>query len=83
MKIVHVRSHANSDGIIELNVPTGMPDTDLEVTVVLEPASPQLVPNLLDAERWKEFISETAGSISDPSFVRHSQGEYEKRSELS
>jgi hypothetical protein len=28
---------------------------------------------------WMEFIRQHAGSISDPSFVRHDQGEFEQR----
>jgi hypothetical protein len=26
-------------------------------------------------EEWRDFILATAGSITDPSFVRHEQGE--------
>jgi hypothetical protein len=33
-------------------------------------------------EEWRLFVLSTAGSISDPSFVRHDQGEYERREEL-
>lgn len=75
MKTLRLRSHADANGMLELNVPTGMPDTDLDVTVVVQPARQQ------QAE-WDRLVSETAGSISDPSFVRHAQGEFEDRSEL-
>jgi len=36
----------------------------------------------VDPERWRQIISETAGSISDPTFCRHEQGEYEERTEI-
>ena len=29
-----------------------------------------------------KFIRETAGSIQDPTFIRHEQGEFEHRDEL-
>jgi antitoxin FitA len=31
---------------------------------------------------WEAFIRSTAGSIADPTFVRHPQGEYEQREVL-
>jgi hypothetical protein len=34
-------------------------------------------------EEWRQFIAETAGSITDPGFRRHEQGEYEQRDPLS
>jgi hypothetical protein len=33
-------------------------------------------------EEWRQFVMETAASITDPSFVRHGQGAYEQREEL-
>jgi hypothetical protein len=36
----------------------------------------------MSAEQWAAFIDRTAGSILDPSFRRHDQGEMERRDEL-
>jgi hypothetical protein len=33
-------------------------------------------------EEWRDFVLTTAGSITDPSFARHEQGEYERREEM-
>ncbi len=33
-------------------------------------------------EEWRDFVLSTAGSITEPSFVRHEQGENEQREEL-
>ena len=33
-------------------------------------------------EGWRNFVLATGASITDPSFVRHEQGEYERREEL-
>jgi predicted dehydrogenase len=34
------------------------------------------------SEGWRQFVSKTAGSISDPTFKRHEQGKYEQREDL-
>ena len=39
-------------------------------------------PAAMTQEEWRKFILETAGSITDPSFVRPEQGEFEQREEL-
>jgi hypothetical protein len=36
MQSVTVQSHAGEDGILRLQIPVGMKDTDLEVTVTLQ-----------------------------------------------
>ena len=33
-------------------------------------------------EDYHEFLRQTYGSISDPTFIRHDQGEYEEREPL-
>ncbi len=30
-------------------------------------------------EEWRQFVMETAGSITDPTFVRHEQGTFKQR----
>lgn len=48
------------------------------VTVTIEQAtSPPMT-----QDEWGHFILSTAGSISDPTFLRHEQGEYEQREQL-
>ncbi len=46
------------------------------VTLTIEPApaSPPMTP-----EEWRTLILSTAGSITDPTFLRHDPGEYEHR----
>jgi hypothetical protein len=60
---------------LELDVPADWPD-GTEVEVVPVAATPT------DREAWRRFIERTAGSISDPTFVRHPQGELEERESL-
>jgi hypothetical protein len=73
-----VNSRVGSDGILHLEVAIGKAEADREVQVTIDPipASP------MTAEEWRKFVLSTAGSITDPSFVRHAQGAYEQREEL-
>jgi len=42
----------------------------------------QPTPTPKTQEEWRQFILATAGSIADPTFVRHPEGGYEKRESL-
>jgi hypothetical protein len=72
-----LHSRVGPDGVLHITVPIGKEDADREVKVTIDP-----VPPLMTQEEWREFVLSTAGSITDPSFVRHEQGEYEVRDEL-
>jgi hypothetical protein len=37
MKSIQVKSHINANGILELCVPTGLPESDVEVVIVVQP----------------------------------------------
>jgi hypothetical protein len=80
MKTVHLKSHVGADGILNLRIPTGIFDSDLDVIVVVDRS------NGADAtvhrKEWSQFIHRTAGSIDDPTFTRHEQGEFENREPL-
>ncbi len=75
-----VQSRVGSDGILHIDIPMGKEVADLEVQVTIDPV--RSVSSSLTAEEWRQFVMETAGSITDPSFARHEQGEYEQREEL-
>jgi hypothetical protein len=73
-----VHSRVGPDGVLQLSVPIGKADADREVQVTIDPVpSPSMT-----QEEWREFVLATAGSITDPTFVRHGQGEYERREKL-
>jgi hypothetical protein len=76
MKTIHLRSRVGPDGILDVRVPTGMADSELDVLIVVDAAAQQAPSD------WSEFVRTTAGSIVDPSFARHEQGEYESRETL-
>ncbi|MGO9110135.1 MAG: hypothetical protein ACLP9L_12955 [Thermoguttaceae bacterium] len=73
-----VHSRIGADGILNITLPIGEADANREVQVTVDPvgSSP------MTQEEWRNFVLSTAGSITDPSFVRHEQGEYEGREEL-
>jgi hypothetical protein len=73
-----VNSRIGADGILHITVPIGKADADREVQVTIDPVHP----SRMTQEEWRCFVLSTAGSINDPTFVRHEQGEYEHREEL-
>jgi hypothetical protein len=78
MHRIILHSRVGADGILQITVPVGPADADRYVTVTIEPVgSPPMT-----QDAWRNFILTTAGSVSDPSFVRHEQGEYERRGGL-
>jgi hypothetical protein len=75
-----VQSRVGSDGVLHIDIPMGKEVADREVQVTIVPI--QMGPSPMTQEEWRQFVMETAGSITDPSFVRHEQGAYEQREEL-
>jgi hypothetical protein len=76
-----LQSRVASDGVLCITVPIGKEAADREVQVTIDPV--QVGPSTsMTQEEWRDFVLKTAGSITDPSFVRHEQGEYEVRDEL-
>jgi hypothetical protein len=79
MTSVEVTTHVDANGVLRLEVPLGRQTEKMIVTI--KPAS--LVPAKAPPrtkEEWLKFIADTAGSITDPTFVRHPQGELENLS---
>jgi hypothetical protein len=75
MDRVVLKSKVDADGVVRVAVPVGTAEANREVQVTIEPA----VGASLSQEEWEAFVRSTAGSITDPTFVRHPQGEYEQR----
>ena len=79
MKTLRARSRVGDDGVLTLNVPVGAEAAGTEVLVTVE-ALPIKVGDESSAQAdWERFVNETSGSIDDPTFCRHEQGEYEQR----
>jgi len=72
-----------ADGVLTLALGEANANKVVRVTVeTVEPAAEHSPINQEDREEWLRFIERTAGTIDDPTFIRHPQGEYEQRDEL-
>ena len=79
MSRITFTSRVGSDGVLSLNVPLGPTEANQVVRVTVEVAPP---PPITDQAAWQKFVADLAGKITDPSFERHPEGEYEHRDEL-
>lgn len=77
MTLIEVKSRAHENGVVNLSVPLGTAGANREVRVIVGPLD-----DVVSVEQWQRFVHETAGSISDHSFQRHPQGEFECREVL-
>ena len=75
-----VQLRVGSDGVLHIDIPMGKEVADREVQVTIDPVG--VGPSPMTQEEWRQFVMETAGTITDPSFIRHEQGEYEQREDL-
>jgi hypothetical protein len=74
---------AGRDGVLHLDIPVGAPDAEFEIVVVLQPSLAASAPATPEDLGWPpHFFEQTAGSIQDPTFRPHDQGEFEYRPEF-
>jgi hypothetical protein len=78
MKTIKLHGQTGSDGVLRLEVPTGLADEVVEILVVISP-----IGNVgEDRIEWLKFIEDTAGSLSHDPIERPPQGEYEVRDSI-
>ena len=83
LKPITVRSHTGPDGSLKLTVPTEMPETDVEVEIVVRSAGHVEAEEETDELGWpKGFLERMFGSLKDVGLKRWPQGEYEERDPL-
>jgi hypothetical protein len=71
-----VKSKVGSDGVLHLALPLGVEEANKEVLITVDLATPK---KEMTQEEWEAWIDATAGSITDPTFIRHPQPELEER----
>lgn len=71
---------AGADGVLKL--PLGEINAHKRAYVIVEILQSTAEAEAQQRAERRRFIEEMAGKITDPTFVRHPQGEYEKRDEL-
>jgi hypothetical protein len=83
MQSIKVRSRVGADGMLHLQVPVGIKDTDLEVLVFFQRIAPATEAKTPEDLGWSpDFFERTFGCFHDKLLVRGEQGEFEKREEL-
>jgi hypothetical protein len=76
MDSIKIRSYVGKDGILHLDIPVEMPDTEIEVTVTIQRVTPQ-------QRGWMSgFFEEVIGGWVGEPLERAEQGEYETREPL-
>ena len=76
MVTIPFKTRLEPDGILSLRVPTGLPEADVEVVVVVQPLP-------LRTEEWPEnFFNETYGAFAGSPIEREGQGEFSDREVL-
>lgn len=81
MQSVRLQSHVGQDGILRLELPLDIVNTDVELLIVFQPvlSEPQSPQEL----GWPpDFFEKTFGSFKDEPLQRPPQGEFEIRHEL-
>lgn len=81
MQTLTLQSQTDSEGILHLNVPVNLINTEFKVTVMLQPIiSKSKTPEELG---WTPgFFEKTAGAWQGEPLIRDEQGEYEQREPL-
>jgi hypothetical protein len=79
MKTIKLRSHVGADGTLHLDLPVGLTDTELEITLTIKAIEPKIEEEL----GWSpQFFERTAGAWEGEPIVRERQEEYEQREEI-
>lgn len=76
MERITLQSKVDGEGILHVALGPAAANADVQVTV--EPAQTRS----MSQDEWRQFIVRTSGSITDPSFRRWEQGDYEERETL-
>lgn len=76
MVTIPIRTRLEANGILNLRVPTGLPEADVEVVVVVQPMEARV-------NAWPDdFFQETYGALADHPIERENQGVFEAREVL-
>jgi len=79
---IEIKSRVGADGVLMIALPLGLSEANREVRVVVESTDASAPSSPRNREDWKQFVRSMAGCISDPTFERPEQGEYERRGEV-
>jgi hypothetical protein len=71
MQSIKLCSHVGADGILHLNIPVGITNKEIEVTVTYQQLEPSAPPQTHQELGWQTgFFEQTDGSLADdPSII--------------
>lgn len=79
MNAFPARTRTSSDGSLHLSIPTGLPDTEVEVLVIIDAAA-RVSPTSAPYDQWPTGFFETyAGALAGIGFERPDQGAHQDR----
>ncbi len=77
MVSILTQGHVDRDGTLRLEVDTDLPETDVNVRILVEPATE---PKRKSDDEWPNgFLDETYGSLAEDPLERLEQGDFEVR----
>jgi len=75
MANIRLRSHIGKDGILLLDLPVGLTDAELEITVTFKALPPPEKGQLPQGKGWSPgFFEETFGAFKDDPLIIDSEG---------
>jgi hypothetical protein len=77
-----MKRQVDADGTLRFTLELGEEYANKFVCLTVEILQPTAEAEAQERAERRRFIEELAGKITDPTFVRHPQGEYEQREEL-
>lgn len=81
MQAIKVHGHIGADGILKLEIPSGLTNQDVEAVVVIQAVNLSAAPT--DANGYPiGFIEATYGSLAHDPIERPDQGEFDVREPL-
>ena len=76
MVTIPIKTRLEANGTLSLSVPTGLPESDVEVVVIIQPVSDSIA-------TWPEgFFEQTYGAFAEQPLARAPQGEFDARDTL-
>jgi len=82
MRSILIRSRVGADGILHLDVPSDLAETDVEVMVILQPVSQPDLGRAGELAWPPGFFENVVGGWQGERLERDFQGEYEERERM-
>lgn len=83
MKSIKLNKKVGTDGILHLDIPVEIIDTEVEIMVIYQQLQPLAQPNTPEELGYPpNFFEETYGSCASDPIVIDSEGEFEEREKI-